>query len=157
MKKMVAVLLAAVLLCGICPILSFAGFNEMEEATKGLASDIYYMVSLDENTVLFSKNETKKTAPAAFVKLLAAIVAIEKWDNLDETVEVTQESLSLVQYDYGVRTAGMHATDTYTRRQLIDTLVIYGANDAASIIAYNISGSLEAFVQLLNETPSISR
>ena len=152
MKKMVAVLLAAVLLCGICPILSFAGFNEMEEATKGLASDIYYMVSLDENTVLFSKNETQKTAPAAFVKLLAAIVAIEKWDNLDETVEVTQESLSLVQYDYGVRTAGMHATDTYTRRQLIDTLVIYGANDAASIIAYNISGSIESFVQLLNET-----
>ncbi len=152
MKKTLAVLFAAMLLCSVCPLFSFAGFNEIEEATKGLASDIYYMISLDENSELFSKNETKRTAPAAFVKLLAAIVAIEKWDNLDETVAVTQESLSLVQYEYGVRTAGMHAGDTYTRRQLIDTLVIYSANDAASIIAYSISGSAEAFVQLMNET-----
>ena len=55
MKKSFAVLCAAVLLCSICPLFSFAGFNEIEEATKGLASDIYYMVSLDENTELFSK------------------------------------------------------------------------------------------------------
>ncbi len=152
MKKSFAVFCAAVILCSICSFFSLAGFNEIEEATKGLASEIYYMVSLDEDTVLFSKNETKKTAPAAFVKLLAAIVALEKWDNLDETVEVTKESLSLVQYEYGVRTAGMHAGDTYTRRQLIDTLVIYSANDAASIIAYSVSGSLDAFVQVMNET-----
>ena len=152
MKKSFAVLCAVLILCGMCSFFSLAGFNEIDEATKGLASEIYYMVSLDEDTVLFSKNETKKTAPGAFVKLLAAIVAIEKWDNLDETVEVTQESLALVKYEYGVRTAGMFAGDTYTRRQLIDTLMVYSANDAASIIAYSVSGSLDAFVQAMNET-----
>lgn len=151
MKKPVAVLCACLLLLGVFSFAAFADFNASEEATKGLASEIYYMVSLDDDTVLFSKNETKRTAPAAFVKLLAAIVAIEKWDNLDEKVDITSESLALVQYDYGVRTVNLRSDESYTRRQLIEALMIYSANDAASVIAYTISGSLEAFVQAMNE------
>ena len=152
MKRITAVLCAAIVLLGLFEIAAFANFNGQEEAVKDLASEIYYMVSLDDGTELFSKNETKQTAPAAFVKLLAAVVAIEKWTNLDETVDVTEDALSLVQYDYGVRTANLRDGESYTRRQLIDTLIVYSANDAASVIAYTISGSLEAFVQLMNET-----
>ncbi len=151
MKKPVAVL-CALLLLGVFPLFASADFNASEEATKGLASEIYYMVSLDDDTVLFSKNETKRTAPAAFVKLLSAIVAIETWDNLDEKVEITEESLSLVKYDYGVRTVNLRPDESYTRRQLIEALMIYSANDAASVIAYTISGSLDAFLQRMNET-----
>ena len=120
MKKPVAVLCVLSLLLAACCLFASAGYNGSEEATRGLASGIHYMVSLDDDTVLFNKNETERTAPAAFVKLLAAIVAIEKWENLDEKVEITEESLSLVKYEYGVRTVNLRPDESYTRRQLIE-------------------------------------
>ena len=151
MKRSIAALCAVLLLFGVFPFAAFANFNGLEEATKGLASDIYYMISQDDETELFSKNETKHTPPAAFVKLLGAVAAIEKWDNLDEKVDVTSEALSLVQYSYGMRTVNLRDDESYTRRQLLEALIVYSANDAASVIAYFVSGSADAFVQAMNE------
>lgn len=104
------------------------------------------MESLDEGTVFFDKNSTKKTPAAAFIKIIASVVALEKWGTLEGNVKITKESLSLVKYDYGVRVASYKEGETVSKRELFDCLVVHSANDAASIIAYEISGSLEAFV-----------
>ena len=139
------------LLFALCtPMLAGASFNDQKDAVKGLRSEIYYMVSLDDGTEMFSKNEDVPTAPAAFVKLLSAVTAIEKWENLDETVEITQDALSLVSYDYGARTANLAVGDTYTRRQLIEAMMVYSANDAANVIAYEISGTVEEYTAEMN-------
>ena len=42
--------------------------------------------------------------------------------------------------------ASLKKGETYTKKQLVDCLIIYGANDAASVIAYNISKTEKAFV-----------
>ena len=99
MKKtwMIAVILLLAVLVGTVP--AAAGFDDQKDATAGLQSKIYYMVSLDDGTQMFGKNEDQPTAPAAFVKILSAVTAIEAWENLDETVEITSEALSLVKYD----------------------------------------------------------
>ncbi|MBR3552557.1 MAG: D-alanyl-D-alanine carboxypeptidase [Clostridia bacterium] len=151
MKKtwMIAVILLLAVLVGTVP--AAAGFDDQKDATAGLQSKIYYMVSLDDGTQMFGKNEDQPTAPAAFVKILSAVTAIEAWENLDETVEITSEALSLVKYDYGARTANLTAGDTYTRRQLIDAMMVYSANDAANVIAYEIDGTVEAYTERMNK------
>lgn len=146
MKKLFSLLLAAILaLCvsGSC----LAGYNKETDLIKTLDSPIYYMISLDDGTVMFNKQENKKTPAAAFVKLLASVVALEKWGNLEESVEISEKALSLVGYDYGVRVADLKVGETYTKKQLVDTLIVYGANDVSSVIAYELSGSTEAFVK----------
>ena len=151
MKKVFAVMLSCLLFASCCVLFAGADFNAQTEVTEKLASGIYYMVSLDDGTVLFSKNETKKTAPDAFVKILGAITAIENWGNLDKEIEITEESLSLVKYVYGVRTVNLEVGETYTKRQLIEALMMYGANDCASVIAYSISGSVEGYAKAMND------
>ncbi len=151
MKNVFALLLACVLLFACCVPAVFADFNAQTEATDNLVSDIYYMISLDDGTVLFSKNETKKTAPSAFVKMLGAICAIENWGNLDQEVEITEESLSLVEYFYGVRTVNLMVGEKYKKRSLIEALMMFGANDCASVIAHSISGSADGYVKTMNE------
>lgn len=151
MKKVFAVLLVCFFAFGCFAVTASADFNAQTEATENLVSDIYYMISLDDGTLMFSKNETKKTAPSAFVKILGAVCAIEKWGRLDDKIEITEESLSLVEYVYGVRTVNLLVGETYTKRQLIEALIMYGANDCASVIAYNISGSAEGYVKTMNE------
>ena len=121
---------------------TFAG----EEVTDKLLSSVYYLQSLDDDTIFFEKNADKKMPAAAFIKLFAAVVAIEKWGNLDETVKVTKENLSLVKYEYGIRTASYKEGEKVSKKELINCLVVYSANDAVSIIAHSVSGSVEGFV-----------
>ena len=121
---------------------AFAG----EEVTDNLLSKAYYLQSLDDGTVFFEKNADKKMPAAAFIKLIAAVVAIEKWGNLEESVTVTKENLSLVKYDYGIRTASYKEGEKVTKKELINCLVVYSANDAVSIIAHEVSGSLDVFI-----------
>lgn len=148
LKRMLSILF------GILIVFSFvmpaSAVFDSGEVTDYLVSDAYYMQSLDEDTVLFSKNENKKLPMAGFVKIVAAVTAIEKWGDLDEKIKITSKNLSLVKYDYSVRTAGYKEGEKVSKRELINCLVVYSANDAASIIAYEVAGSLGAFTAEMN-------
>ncbi|MBE6775510.1 MAG: D-alanyl-D-alanine carboxypeptidase [Ruminococcaceae bacterium] len=150
MKKIVA--LFAVLLTAFTLCLPAGAVFDSGTVTAKLKSDVYYMESLDEETAFFDRNSTKKVPAAAFVKILAAVTAIEKWPELDEKVTVSEKNLSLVEYGYGIRTALYKAGEKVSKRELIDCLIVYSANDAASIIAYEISGSLDAFIKEMQAT-----
>lgn len=147
MKKAVSLIMVLILGLSVFAgaFVSSAIFGS-EDISDKLKSETYYLESLDEGTVFFNKNADKKVPVAGFIKLIAAVVAIEKWSNLEENVRVTAKNLSLVKYDYGIRTAGYKDGERVSRKNLINSLVIYSANDSASIIAYEISGSLQGFI-----------
>lgn len=147
MKKVLSLILTVLIVFSLLSV-SFTAeaLFDSGSVTAKLKSKIYYMENLDEGTVFFEKNSGQKTPAAAFIKILASVVALEKWGNLDGTVKVTKENLSLVNYDYGVRVALYKEGETVSKRELFDCLVIHSANDAASIIAYEISGSLNGFI-----------
>lgn len=147
MKKLISFFLSCLMLVAvISSCITSSALFDSGSVTAELKSSIYFMENLDEGTVFFEKNSEKKTPAAAFVKILASVVALEKWGNLDGMVTVTKENLSLVKYEFGVRVANYKEGESVSKRELFDCLVIYGANDAASIIAYEVSGSLDAFI-----------
>ncbi len=150
MKRMLSILIAAMLVFS----LAFTGSAVFDsgEVTDQLKSEAYFMQSLDEGTVIFKKNEDKKLPMAGYVKIVAAVTALQKWPDLDEKVKITEENLSLIKYDYTVRRAGYKAGESVSKRELINSLVVYGANDSASVIAYEISGSFDAFITEMNST-----
>ena len=147
MKKTVSyMIILAMILTMLTGLFSAGAKFAGEDVTGNLLSQAYYLQSLDDSSVFFEKNADKKMPAAAFIKLIAAVVAIEKWGNLDESVTVTKENLSLVKYDYGVRTADYKEGERVSKKELINCLVVYSANDAVSIIAHEVSGSLDAFI-----------
>ncbi len=146
MKKSVSLLLVLLLGLSVLFTLPAGALFASEDVKSELNSQVCYLESLDEEMVFFDKGADKKVPVAGFIKLIAAVVAIEKWGNLDETVKVTDKNRSLVKYDYGVRTAGYKEGENVKKKDLVDCMVIYSANDAASIIAYEVSGSLDAFI-----------
>ena len=147
MKKIISfMIIVAVVLTMVTGAFGVGAKFAGEDITNNLLSQVYYLQSLDDGSVFFDKNADKKMPAAAFIKLIAAVVAIEKWGNLDESVTITKENLSLVKYDYGVRTASYKEGERVSKKELINCLVIYSANDAASVIAHGVSGSLDAFI-----------
>ncbi|MBQ6600233.1 MAG: D-alanyl-D-alanine carboxypeptidase [Clostridia bacterium] len=114
--------------------------------TSQINSDIYYLENLDEGTVFFEKDSTVKAPAAGFVKLIAAIVAIEKWGNLDGEIKLTEANLNTFEYIYGMLTVLYEEGETVSKKELFDCLMVSNANDALSVIAYEVSGSEAAFL-----------
>ena len=146
MKKLFSFFLCIITAASLF-IPSVSALFDSGAVTSQLKSDIYYLENLDEGTVFFEKDSNKKTPAAGFVKVLAAIVAIEKWGNLDGDIKLTDANLNVFEYEYGMTTAVYEAGETVSKRELFDCLVVYSANDALSVIAYEVSGSLEGFLK----------
>ncbi|MGN0446956.1 MAG: D-alanyl-D-alanine carboxypeptidase family protein [Acutalibacteraceae bacterium] len=146
MKKFLSNLICFIIIAAVFTVPVSAKFDS-GYVTENLRSDIYYMENLDEGTVFFEKNSTKKTPAAGFIKLIAAIVALEKWQTLDGTVTLTEKNLNLFDYEYGMTTAIYKAGEKVTRQELFNCLVVYSANDALSVIASETVGSVDALIK----------
>lgn len=134
-------------------LLASANFNN-EDVKDQFLTENFYMMSLDDGYEVFSRNETAHVQPAAMNKVLAAAVAVEKWGNLEDTIVLTEQNLSLTPSDYTARKSGFSIGDSYTKLQLIQAMLVYSANDAESVIAYEISGSEETFAAEMNKYAS---
>lgn len=145
MKKITALFLALLTAVSFFA-LSGSALYDSGDVTAVLDSEVYYMESLDEGTVFFEKDSDKQMPIAGFSKIISAIVALEKWQNLDGEITITKEALSVIKYGYGYKTALYKEGETVSKKELFECLVVYSANDALSIIAHDVSGSQEAFM-----------
>lgn len=98
---------------------------------------------------LYERNSKEVLYPASLTKVLTAVVVMEHC-NLEDNVTVNQTAIDSVEYGY--ITANLQAGETFTVEQLLNILMVSSANDAALVLAEHISGSVEDFVKLMNET-----
>lgn len=105
------------------------------------------LLDLNDREVLYSKGAFTRVYPASITKIMTAMLVF-KYGNLDETVTITQENVTL---EEGSQVCGFQAGDKVTMDQLLHCLLVYSGNDAASAIAERIGGSTEAFVDMMNQ------
>lgn len=98
---------------------------------------------------LYERNSDTQLYPASLTKVLTAIVIMEHC-NLEDSVTVNQTALDSVEYGYTV--INLKAGEVFTVEELLNVLMISSANDAALVLAEHVSGSVENFVKLMNET-----
>ena len=103
---------------------------------------------LDSREVLYAKNVHERRYPASTTKIMTALVALEHGD-LDAQATVSETAITF--NESGVTTAGLKTGDMLTLRQLLYALLLPSANDAANVIAEQVGGSIEGFVQMMNE------
>lgn len=99
--------------------------------------------------ILYERNSNKILYPASLTKILTAIVVMEHC-NLEDIVTVNQSAIDSVEYGYV--TANLQAGETFTVEELLNILIISSANDSALVLAEHVSGSVEDFCKLMNET-----
>ena len=105
------------------------------------------MVDVDGHEPLFSKSAFERMYPASMTKVMTAIVALEE-GNLQQVLEAGED---VVVTESDVQSAKIQSGDQMTLDQALHILLIYSANDAATLIADGISGSVEAFADKMNE------
>ena len=101
-----------------------------------------------DGTISYQKNIYEKMYPASTTKILTAYLAITQ-ANLDDIVTISEHAADQAS-DSSV--CGMRAGDRIKLSDLLYGLMLKSGNDAAVAIAEHISGSEEAFAELMNKT-----
>ena len=117
----------------------------VEKKTDNVSTAFLYEVNSD--TMLYAWNADQKIFPSSLVKVLTALIAVEK-GNLQDVVTVTQDALDSV--PYYAASVELQVDEQITLENLLYCMMVGSANDAAAVIASHISGSQAEFVQEMN-------
>ncbi|MCD8104714.1 MAG: serine hydrolase [Lachnospiraceae bacterium] len=117
--------------------------------TSAVSLDAYSAALFDINDLetLYAKDVFTKRSPASITKVMTALVTL-KYGNLDDQVTVTSTALDI---EEGSSVADLKVGDVLSLRQLLYGMMVVSGNDAAMVIAEHIAGSVDAFVELMNE------
>lgn len=145
MKKILSAAFVIALILSVLPLSVFAA-GAPDVSAKGA---ILCAVSDDGvyDTILFEKNADEQMYPASLTKIMTAIVALEHEGDLD--AEFTAFAKSLEPLGKGVYY--LMPGERMAFKDYLNLMLVPSYNEAANVIAYNVGGSIEAFVDLMNE------
>lgn len=148
MKKIICILMTVVLISlPFFSIYSSATFDNLMKET--LYSDIYLLSSMDDGTVVLNKNADRKTPCPALNKILTVAVALKNTDDIDKKVKITQKMLDSANIRWAV-TMKLQPGEKISLRDLLYGVMVQGANDACLAVAFEIGGSIEGFMEMVN-------
>lgn len=127
--------------------ISYADENVISAAGSPININASSAIVMDMETgrVLFEKNAYVKRPIASTTKIMTAILAIEN-GNLDDEVTVSERACQIWGSDIGLKPG-----EKLKLRDLLYGLMLNSGNDAAIAIAEHIGGSLENFLDMMNE------
>lgn len=120
--------------------------SEEEKLTDTAKAVVLY--ELNSGTMLYTRNPDDKIYPTSMVKLMTTLVALEN-GNLDEVVTVTRSVLN--QVPIGILGADLKVGEEITLRDLLYANMVASATDASVVAATHVGGSIEGFLQMMNE------
>ena len=141
MRKIGCILLVMVLLVGILPRGLAA---ELEVAGKGAV-----LMDAATGTVLYEKNAHERFAPASVTKVMTMLLIMEAVDSSKIRWEdmVTASETAAAK---GGSQIFLKVGESMSVTDLLKSIAVSSANDAACAMAEHIAGSEEAFVGLMN-------
>ena len=98
-----------------------------------------------DGVVLASRNPDEPRPMASTTKMMTALIALEESD--PETVVTVSNRAA----DIGEAEIGLIAGEQLPIGDLIDSMIVRSANDAAVAVAEAIGGDVETFVELMND------
>lgn len=106
------------------------------------------LYNMNEDTLLYSKNDTKKTSIASLTKMMTTLVAIEEIDDLDKIVTIKERDF---EGTVGYSKAGFKVGDKVTYRDLLYGIILPSGADAVNAVVNNTLG-YDKFIKKMNET-----
>lgn len=103
------------------------------------------LMEAQSGQVLYAKNAHLRLPPASLTKILTALVVVEHAD-LDEVVTASKRAVE-------TPASSMHLLEgeQVSVRDLLCALLLRSANDSAVALAEHVGGSVEQFVQMMNQ------
>ncbi len=107
------------------------------------------LLCTSEGELLFEKQADIPLPMASITKIMTAVIALEKTDDLKNEITVPREAV-------GVEGSSVYLKigETVSIEMLLYSALLESANDASTALAIAVSGSVESFVSEMNEKAS---
>lgn len=105
------------------------------------------LFDVNGKNVIYSKNAHEQLYPASLTKVMTALVALKY--GTPDTILTATSAVNIT--ESGAQLCGLKSGDTMTLNQALRILLLYSANDVAMLIAENVGGSVDAFIEMMNE------
>ena len=145
-RKFFSFLVFILLMCLIFSNISFAVSEPPE-----ISAQAAILIDSSSGEVFYDKASEQRMFPASTTKIMTAILTLEN-GNLNDVVTVPYSAISSIPAGYSF--AAFQADEQLTVNQLLQVLMVHSANDAANVLAFYISGSIEEFANLMNQKAS---
>ena len=112
------------------------------------------LMEYETGRVLYEKNADEQLPPASITKIMTLLLIMEALDagklSWDEPVIASERAASM-----GGSQIYLKVGEQMSVRDLVKSVVIASANDAAAALAEHVCGSIEAFVEKMNEKAAL--
>ncbi len=141
MKKILVILLTFFL---IIPLV------KAQDDSLNLSSESAILMDYKSGKILYEKNTQEKLPMASMTKIMSMLLIMESIENgtlsYEDKVLISENASSM-----GGSQVFLQAGEQYTVNDLLKCIAISSANDAVVAMAEKISGSVDAFVDLMNK------
>ena len=111
------------------------------------------LVDGETGTVLYDKNMHEELPMASITKVMSALLVLEAVDRgqlrMDQSITATQSAMKGMVEDGS--TADIKVGETLTVEQLLYCMLVISANETCNILGEAVSGSVDAFVEKMNQ------
>lgn len=138
-----------ILVCAFAPTAGAVSFTN-KVATK---SDSILLVNTDTGQTVYEKEADTKRYPASTTKIMTYIVVIENIDDIENTKITIKKSVLDELEGTGSSVANLqyHIGKEMTVKDLLYSMMVPSGNDAAMMLADYVGGSVDKFVDMMND------
>ncbi len=115
-----------------------------------IKSENVILYNLDENKVLFELNSRDRISVASMTKIMTALVALEKIDDLNKKVVITYDMVKGLR-EQNAAVVGFEVGEKVTYYDLLYAMLLPSGADGAQGLAVSTYGSVENFVLAMNK------
>ncbi len=148
MKKRLVLLLTLCLLLAGQPVLAESQPARSGSTEPAINAEAAVLMDAATGQILYQRNPDEQLPIASITKMMTAIVALEK-GNLDAKVTIGPDVMDRNKV-YGTLVY-LEPGEQFTLRELLYAMLLNSANDAAVAVADYIGGSVNGFVQMMNQ------
>lgn len=107
------------------------------------------LIESKTNTIIYSKNENERLAPASMTKIMTMLLVMEKIDNKEISYNDVVTTPKIAS-DLGGSQIYLSEGEKMSVNDLLKSMCIASANDAALSLAVYVAGNEAGFVQMMN-------
>lgn len=132
------------------PSVSSLADNDYTEG-PGAEAEAYIVYNPDTGEIITGKNIHEKHYPASITKIMTALLVLEHCYNLDDVVTFSHAAVTNITSDSSTLIPVAKEGEQMSLRDVLYGMFLSSGNECANMLAEYVSGSTEAFCQLMNE------
>lgn len=133
------ILCLLIILCFLLPV------GDAQAGEPGITGEAAVLLDLGTGRFLYEKNADQVMYPASTTKILTTLVAVQK-GRLNDRITMSESAVYA-----GGSAIWSTAGEEFSLEELLWSVLLGSANDAATAVAEHLGGSVEDFMVMMNE------